>query len=495
MTGIADFPFANTFRLTEILTTSDHSIMLKYIFFSLAGFITTVTGYPQQTHKDPEKPNIILLLVDDLGWNDVGFMGSKYYHTPNLDKLSAQSMVFTNAYAACAVCSPTRASILTGRYPARIGITDWIRARFQVDAPELKAPEPYQENIGRLLKTPSNPFWMELSEVTIAEVLKKAGYFTCHIGKWHLGPDDYYPEKQGYDVNIAGSDMGQPVNYFDPYDNENGVTFPNLEPRKNGEYLVDRLSDELTTVIEQHRNKPFFINMSFYAVHTPLMGKPELVEKYKLKDGYDGQNNSVYAAMVESMDQAVGKMMNSLRENDLIDNTIVIFLSDNGGLLGATDNAPLRSGKGYPYEGGIRIPMMVYWKDQIEKGTKCSVPISTIDILPTICAMTSSPLPKTKLDGRDISPCFRNGTFDQMPLFWHFPHYRGNDVVPYGIVRDGEWKLIKRYEGVEFELFNLKDDLQERKDLSEKYPDKVRELNDKYQAWLMHTNAKVPVAK
>lgn len=468
--------------------------MIKNIIITVAGLLA-ITGGSSQPLKNPDKPNIILLLVDDLGWKDVGFMGSKYYETPSLDKLADESLVFTNAYAACAVCSPTRASLLTGRYPARIGVTDWIRARFQVGEPELEAPDPFEENAGKALRTPSNPFWMELSEVTIAEVLKASGYFTCHIGKWHLGPDDYYPEKQGFDLNIGGSDMGQPVNYFDPYANKNGVSFPNLPPRKKDEYLVDRLSDELTAVIEQHKEEPFFINMSFYGVHTPLMAPPQLVDKYKSSKTYDGQNNPVYAAMVESMDRSIGKMMQTLEKNNLMKNTILIFLSDNGGLSSATDNSPLRSGKGYPYEGGIRIPMMVYWKGQIPKGSRSDLPVSTVDILPTICSITSSPVPETQLDGRDISPVFRQEHLEPVPLFWHFPHYRGKDVVPYGIVRDGEWKLIKRYEGAEFELFNLREDMQEQTDLSKVYPGKVKELNDKYEAWLIDTDAKVPAEK
>lgn len=449
----------------------------------------------QSAKKEKTKPNVVVLLVDDLGWRDVGFMGSQYYETPNIDKLASESMVFTNAYAACAVCSPTRASIMTGRYPARIGITDWIRARFQVQKDELQAPPQYEENENKILRTPSNPFWMDLDEVTIAEVLKNEGYYTCHIGKWHLGPDDYYPEKQGFDQNIAGCDMGQPVNYFDPYKNDNGVGFPNLNSRQEGEYLVDRLADEFKNVVNQRKDKPFFINMCYYAVHTPLMAKPEIIQKYKAKKVVDGQKNPVYAAMIESLDHAVGKLVATLKENGLIDNTIIVFMSDNGGLIGPTDNSPLRSGKGYPYEGGIRIPMFVYWNGKILPGSICNLPVSTIDILPTVCAITNSPLPENELDGRDISPVFDNANLEQIPLFWHFPHYRGEDVVPYSIIRDGEWKLIKRYEGVEFELYNLDNDEEEKYDLAKDLPEKVSELDSKLQDWLRHSNAKIPIQK
>jgi len=469
--------------------------MFNKLFVSALGIVPALAGFGQSDKNNPDHPNIVLFTVDDLGWIDLGFMGSKYYETPNIDKLSSQGMVFTNAYAACAVSSPTRASIQTGRYPARIGVTDWIRARFQSNSAEVKAPEPFENNGDKKLRTPSNPYWMDLSEVTIAELLKQTGYFTCHIGKWHLGTDDYYPEKQGYDLNIGGCDMGQPVNYFDPYTNEKGVGFPNLEPRQNGEYLVDRLSSELKTVIEQHKNKPFFINMCDYAVHRPLMAKQDMIKKYESKKVVDQQKNPVYAAMVESMDHAVGTLINTLQENNLFDNTIVIFLSDNGGLIGPTDNSPLRSGKGYPYEGGIRIPMIICWNGKLPSGSFCDLPVSTVDILPTICALTKTPLPENKIDGRDISPALQGNKIKKVPLYWHFPHYRPPDVVPYSIIRNGDWKLIKRYEGTTFELYNLKNDLSETIDLSKEKPEMVRKLNHKLGKWLKTTNAGMPVAK
>ncbi len=469
--------------------------MLRNILLSAAGLMPAICYSTDANQRGTDKPNVVLILIDDLGWKDLGYMGSKFYETPNIDKLSGQGIIFTNAYAACAVCSPTRASIQTGRYPARLGVTDWIRARFQITGTNVVAPPPFEENGANKLRTPSNPFWMELSEVTIAEVLKKSGYFTCHIGKWHLGTADYYPEKQGYDVNIAGCDMGQPVNYFDPYTDKNGVGFPNLKSRLRGEYLEDRLSSELTTIIQTHKDKPFFINMCNYAVHTPLMAKPELIKKYESKKAVDGQKNVVYAAMIESMDQAVGNLMSTLKDNNLLENTIVFFLSDNGGLIGPTDNSPLRSGKGYPYEGGIRIPMIVSWPGKIKSGLVNDLPITTVDLLPTICALTKSPLPKTELDGRDISPSFAGKELDHVPLYWHFPHYRGGDVVPYSIIRDGDWKLIKRYEGKAFELFNLSNDFEEKEELSGKFPEKVKELDLKLQRWLKKTNAKMPIEK
>lgn len=473
---------------------SPKKLMNKLLITTL-GVTPFVNGHGMLVQKSDDRPNVVILLIDDLGWKDVGFMGSKYFETPNIDKLSRQGMIFTNAYAACAVSSPTRASLQTGRYPSRVGVTDWIRARFQLNTTDVKAPEPYNENGDRKLRTPSNPYWMDSEEITIAEILGNEGYFTCHIGKWHLGPDDYYPEKQGYDLNIAGNDMGQPVNYFDPYTNAKGVGFPNLKPRHEGEYLVDRLAEELSNVIEEHKDEPFFINMCTYAVHTPLMAREEMISKYKSKTVVDGQKNPVYAAMVESMDHTVGVLMKTLQDNELLDNTVIFFLSDNGGLLGPTDNSPLRSGKGYPYEGGIRIPMIVSWNGVIDEGLVSDLPVSTVDILPTICAITKAPLPKNTIDGRDISPALFEAGIKEVPLYWHFPHYRGSDVVPYSIIRDGEWKLIKRYEGTPFELYNLKNDLSEKTDLANENPGMVRKLNNKLEKWLKVTHSKMPVVK
>jgi arylsulfatase A len=468
--------------------------MIWKIIYSGVGMFAALTVV-SQPQKLTEKPNVIVFLADDLGWRDLSCTGSRYFETPNIDKLASRGVRFTNAYAACAVCSPTRASIQTGRYPARLGVTDWIRARFQVDAPELKAPEPFEENGNQKLRTPSNPYWMDLGETTLAEVFRSSGYFTCHIGKWHLGPDDFYPEKQGYDLNIAGCDMGQPVNYFDPYRDEKGVGFPNLKPRKQGEYLVDRLADELKTVITKHRNQPFFINMCDYAVHTPLMAKPELVNKYKQKPVVDGQKNPVYAAMIESMDQAVGLMMQTLEENKLLENTIIIFLSDNGGLLGPTDNSPLRSGKGYPYEGGIRIPMIVSWKGKVPEGHQIDLPVSTVDVMPTLCALTKTPLPETEIDGRDISPAIIGKKMKNAPLYWHFPHYRSGGVVPYSIIRDGDWKLIRNYEGKRFELYDLKNDPFETADLANQQVNRVEQLDRKLSVWLTSVHARLPELK
>ncbi len=441
------------------------------------------------------RPNVVFVLVDDMGWTDAGCYGSRYYETPNIDRLAARGMRFTDGYAACAVCSPTRAAVMTGRYPARLGVTDWIRSRFQGGAiPEdKKNPTEYVGGRNNRLLCPPNALWMELDEVTIAEALKTAGYTSCHIGKWHLGADDWYPDKQGFDYNFGGCDYGQPPSYFDPYFLERQGSIPTLPPRREGEYLTDREADEAVNFIRKHSQMPFFLYMAHYAVHTPIQGKKELVDKYKAK-APTNQKNPTYAAMVESVDDSLGRIMDALDEAGIAQNTLIIFTGDNGGLLGPTDNAPLRSGKGYPYEGGIREPLVVSWPAAVKAGTTCIEPVSSIDFFPTICEAAGVDAPGDRIiDGVSIMPLLsRRGSLNRNAVYWHFPHYRGNDVVPYSIVRAGDWKLIKRYEGNTYELFDLGSDLSETTDLAEQMPEKVKELNAMLVAWLGNVGAKMP---
>ena len=318
----------------------DKVLQVRFRNLRLKKLAASVTE--QQSGARP--PNVILILVDDLGWTDLSCQGSKYFETPSIDRLAEQGMRFTNGYAACAVCSPTRAAIQTGRYPARVGITDWIHARFQggkAPPPDKKLPE-YVGNPKEKLLCPRNPLYMELDELTIAEALHTAGYVSCHIGKWHLGPEPWFPEKQGYDLNLGGCDLGQPPSYFDPYQsNRPDYRIPNLKPRHPGEYLTDREADEAVGFIRSHKDKPFFLNLCHYAVHTPLMAKKELIDKYEAK-ARTNQKNAVYAAMIQSVDESTARVMAVLDELKLAENTVVIFTSDNGGLLGSTDNAPLR---------------------------------------------------------------------------------------------------------------------------------------------------------
>jgi arylsulfatase A len=451
------------------------------------------------TTQSPKIPlNFILINVDDLGWTDLGCYGSRFYETPNIDRLAAEGIRFTDAYAACAVCSPTRAALMTGRYPARIGVTDWIH---HLDREALKAvgtgenPTDYVGGPDRKCLCPPNPYWMELDEKTIAEMLKPAGYTSCHIGKWHLGHFWWYPDRQGFDINIGGAELGQPPGYFDPYyQNSQRSSIPTLPPRKQGEYLTDREADEAVRFIRNHWNKPFFLNMCHYAVHTPLQAKEEMVFKYRNKTP-TRQRNAVYAAMIESVDQAVGRIMDTLRDLEIEDRTVIFFTSDNGGLLGhSTDNCPLRSGKGYPYEGGIRVPLITRWPGNIEPGTGSVEPVSSIDIFPTILDAAGIPPPKDRsIDGLSLMPVLdQKGSLNRESLFWHFPHYRGQDVVPYSIILSGGWKLIKRYEGPTFELFHIADDIGETRELSAQHPDKVKMLNALMDDWIKQTGAKLP---
>ncbi|MED5259031.1 MAG: sulfatase [Verrucomicrobiota bacterium] len=446
-----------------------------------------------------QSPNLILINVDDLGWKDLGCYGSDVYETPNIDKLARNGLKFTNAYSACAVCSPTRAAIMTGRYPARLGVTDWIRARFQGGKipKDKKNPSGWVGSKNKKVLCPQNALWMELEEVTIAEKLKEDGYATCHIGKWHLGADDWYPEKQGFDENYGGCDYGQPPSYFDPFKNKRLDGIYGLPGKKQGQYLTDRECDEAVMFIKKNRQKKFFLNFANYAVHTPIQAKPSLLDKYKTKiQSLDTkQKNAAYATMVESVDQAVGRIITILKEEGIFDRTLIIFTSDNGGLLGVTNNAPLRSGKGFPYEGGIRVPLIIFWPDFINGGKVIDTPVSSIDFFPTLCSAAGINNSTDKVvDGLNLLPLIKGeNNIKRQSLFWHFPHYRGK-INPYSIIRNGDWKLIKRYDGKPFELFNLKNDLSEKNDLSQDMPEKVKELNEEIMIWLLKTNAKVPRA-
>ncbi len=452
------------------------------------------------------KPNFVFFLVDDLGYMDVGANNPNcFYDTPNVDRLAREGMRFTNGYAACPVCSPTRYSILTGKYPARVGATNWFSGR----------------RAGRFLPAPFRDS-MPLSEVTIAEALKEAGYRTAFFGKWHLGPtEEYWPENQGFDVNVGGHNRGSPPGgYFSPYKN------PRLKDGPPGEHLPMRLASEACRVIEQFQDEPFFVYFAFYSVHIPLQAPRELVEKYKRKAerlGLEGrpefaeeeqvwptqqprkvrilQKHPVYAAMVESMDRAVGMVLAKLDELDLADKTIVFFTSDNGGLATAeglpTSNLPLRGGKGWLYEGGIREPWLVKWPGVTKPGSTCDVPVISTDFYPTILQMAGLPLrPEQHQDGVSLVPLLRGADrLAARPLFWHYPHYANQGGFPGGAIRLGDWKLIERYEDGRVHLFNLKEDLGERHDLAAGMPEKVRELRSRLHRWYKQVDARFLRAK
>ncbi len=451
------------------------------------------------------RPNFVFFLVDDLGWKDVGCYGSTFYDTPNIDRLARQGMRFTQAYAASPVCSPTRASIMTGKNPARLHITDWIGAKRHKKA-LLSADYVHQ---------------LPLEEVTIAEALKEAGYTTGFFGKWHLGKRPYFPENQGFDVNVGGCEIGHPGSYFCPYRREKEPYFqvPGLEDCTEGEYLTDRLTDEALRFIEANRQQPFFVYLAHYAVHVPLQAKDPDVEHYKAKlaqvppasgpdfererDAYTKlkQDNPTYAAMIHSVDQSLGRVLDKLEELNLAENTVVIFMSDNGGLStllwkwGATANVPLRAGKGWLYEGGIREPMIIKWPGVTHPGSVCQEPVMSTDFYPTILQMAGLPLrPEQHRDGLSLVPLLRGERqhLDREALHWHYPHYHGSGSIPSSAIRVGDWKLIEFYQEHKVELYNLKKDLSERHDLAPEMPDKAEVLRQKLHQWLRSVDAWMP---
>jgi len=468
------------------------------------------------------RPNVVFILVDDFGWADVGFNGSKFYETPNIDRLAAQSAQFTNGYAAAPICSPTRCNIMTGKSPARLHITDWIPG--------------YQDGLNKeqlskfKMISPKFALNMPLEETTLAEVLKSNGYKTCFVGKWHCSEDSaFYPQYQGFDTNIGGWKSGSPTGnskegmaYFTPYNN------PYLPDGPKGEFLTDRLANESMKWIEQQKNNPFFLYLSFYAVHTPIQAKPEDVayfrEKVK-KMGLDKQpeftsdlpwiknnphalshwkerliqNNAEYAALILNMDENVGKVLDKIHELGLDENTIICFMSDNGGLSTAesspTTNAPLRGGKGWLYEGGIREPFIIKIPHISKTGVKIETPVISGDFYPTILdACGLSLLPKQHLDGLSLIPLLKGNKLDRKALFWHYPHYGGKGDSPAGAIREGNWKLIEFYEDNHIELYNLEKDISEKNNLAKQEPKIAGDLLKQLHNWRKEVQAQMPVS-
>jgi arylsulfatase A-like enzyme len=469
---------------------------MKYYqtFLTISCLLGGLTKCPA-IDRMPNTPNVLFILADDLGWSDLGCYGSKFYETPNLDRLAKESVRFTDAYAACNVCSPTRASILTGKYPARLHLTDWLNGRN--DRPDQK------------LNRPKFQMFLPLEEVTVAEALKEAKYQTAFIGKWHLGESpNYWPEHQGFDLNIGGCGAGHPPSYFSPY----GI--PNLPDGPKGEYLNDRLTDEALKFLEGSKDKPFLLYFAHYAVHTPLQAKPASIEKYQTKAAQlkksgpefvldhgrevrQVQDHPIYGAMVESLDDSVGRVLNKLKELGLENNTIVIFTSDNGGLSTAegtpTSNLPLRAGKGWGYEGGVREPLIVRWPGVTHPGSISHDPVISTDYYPTILEMLGLPLrAQQHLDGKSIVAALKGGALPERPLFWHYPHYSNQGGPPHGAVRLGDFKLIEWYEDMQVELYNLKNDIGEHQDLASKDHPKAAELTSLLHAWRKNVNAQMP---
>ncbi len=433
------------------------------------------------------KPNIILILIDDLGWRDVGFMGSRFYETPNVDRLASGGMIFTRAYANAPNCAPTRACLMSGQYSPRHGVYT------------VGTSERGQGRFRKLIPIRNNTI-LDARTVTIAEALKPAGYVSASMGKWHLGDGQTGPIGQGFDVNVGGNTAGHPRSYFSPYRNKD------LPDGPKGEYLTDRLTDEALKFIEANAStgsaqaRPFFLYLPHYAVHTPIQAKKDMIAKYKGKKPDGGQKNAAYAAMIESTDQGVGRIMDKLDELKLADDTVVVFFSDNGGYGGVTSMAPLRGAKGMLYEGGIREPMIVRWPGKVKAGGRCDTAVIGVDFYPTFLQIAGAPKPAGQvLDGESLVALMTRGEpLKRKAIFWHFPAYlqaygAGKwRTTPAGAVQKGDFKLIEFFEDGRLELYNLKDDIGEKNDLAEKMPEKTTELHGLLKAWRKDVNAPVP---
>lgn len=455
------------------------------------------------------QPNFVFILIDDLGWKDLGCYGSGFYETPNLDGLAKEGVHFTDAYASCPVCSPTRASILSGKYPANVGITDWIDWSGRVHPCK-----------GKLIDAPYIDH-LPLEEKSLASILRDNGYNTWHVGKWHLGKEPYYPEKHGFDVNIGGCYLGLPRHgYFSPYH------IPTLENGPQGEYLTDRLTDEAIGLIEKNDGRPFFLNLWYYSVHIPIQAKKEHIERFEAKVKAMGldqvktfeegcffpcehkrdrrirrrlvQSDPVYAAMVYSLDENIGRLLKAIDKAGQTDNTVVFFTSDNGGLATAegspTCNAPLSEGKGWMYEGGTREPLIVKWPGVIEAGSVCSIPVTSTDFYPTMLEMAGLNLmPEQHADGVSLVPLLKGAdSLDREAIFWHYPHYGNQGGTPGSSVRCGDYKLIEFFEDGRVELYHLREDISEERNLAEAEPRLAEELRGMLARWRAEVEAEIP---
>ena len=444
--------------------------------------------------------NFVFLLVDDMGWADIGANGSRFHETPHIDKFAASGMRFTQGYAACPVCSPTRASILTGKHPVRVDITDWIPGQGNNARNKLLHPKD-RDNLAH-------------SEVTIAEALKEHGYQTFFAGKWHLGEKGHWPEDQGFDVNIGGHHRGSPPGgYYAPWKN------PALTALKSGEYLTERLTDESIKFLEERdKDNPFLIYLSYYNIHTPIQPYKKRIAHYEAKaekmfkgptptqQEHEGlsrmrQDNPALASMVAAVDDSVGKLLGKLEELKMVDNTVVVFFSDNGGLStlgrgrsGPGCNLPLRASKGWLYEGGVREPTIIRAPGVTMPGSVSKKPIVSMDFFPTMLELAGLPSrPNLHADGKSLIKQLQGDDSGQRTLYWHYPHYHGSGWKPGASIRDGDWKLIEFYHYEKFELYNLATDPGEQKNLAQKEPKMASRLRAKLKSWQNKMGAKMPI--
>ncbi len=447
---------------------------------------------------EPVRPNVVFILADDLGWRDLSVAGSEFYESPHVDRIANEGMRFMRGYAACQVCSPSRASIMTGKYPARLNITDWIGAAAGTDWKRNTRllPAQYERHLPH-------------DDLSIAEAFRKSGYRTFFAGKWHLGGDGSFPEDHGFEINVGGHHRGSPPGgFFSPYKN------PKMNDGPTGESLPIRLGEEAASFIEQHQDEPFFCFLSFYSVHAPLQTTHQLWDKYRQKAIRNPkpdsrfiidrttpvrqvQDHPVYGGMVEAMDTGIGKVLTTLDRLNLTENTIVVFTSDNGGVSAgdgkATSNLPLRGGKGRQWEGGIREPYYIRWPGVVKSGSRSSVPVIGTDFYPTLLELAGLPLqPKQHVDGISLVPLIRGETTKRRDLFWHYPHYGNQGGEPSAIILSDDWKLIHYYEDGRRELYQITEDVGEQHDKADTHPDKVKQLGQRLEAWLAETDAKMP---
>ena len=472
--------------------------------------VLIIFGSSQATHSSEKRPNIIFFLIDDLGWSDLACYGSKYHLTPNIDRLAASGIRFTQAYSASPVCSPTRSAVMTGKNPARLGITDWIGASQKF----------------RVLVTPKNVKALPQNELTFAESLNKSGYATAYFGKWHLGADDKdHPRSQGFKYHRGVNRAGSPGSYYYPFKrnkNSTATDVPDFDSADKDSYLTDLLAEEASKFIEKKKDAPFLLMLSHYSVHTPIQARENDSIRFKdrmkdtglsskvtiKKERYGNtrmtQNNPDYAAMVESVDRSVGKVLGKLEELKIKDNTLVIFTSDNGGLStlqngrrpAPTSCWPLRAGKGWLYEGGIRVPAILAWPGVIDEGITIDVPIISTDFYPTILTAAGIKLdPSQHQDGLDLNSIFRNEGLPNRTLFWHYPHYHGSGNRPSSAIRKGNYKLIRWHEDGSEEMFDIAKDISEKTDITQDQPAKREELSKALSQWIESTDSRMPKLK
>ena len=478
------------------------------MFTPLRAVLVVVAALVVGSCASQDQPlNVVLIVIDDMGWTDVGVYGSSFYETPRIDELAATGIRFTQFYTASSVCSPTRASLMTGKHPARVDLTNWIGG----------------EQSG-LLNQAEYIRALPLEEVTVGEAFRENGYATGYVGKWHLGPEAYLPSVQGFDFTFAVNHAGQPGSYFPPYENPSFpvTNVPDLEGDSDDAYLTDRLTDVSLDFLDRNSDRPFFFVLSHYAVHTPLEAEPAALARYQQKasglgpetdEHYEAERNAstklrqdhaTYAAMIESTDESVGRILDKLAELGIDDHTAVVFVSDNGGLSTlmrrsfnqATANVPLRAGKGWLYEGGIRAPLIVKWPG-VQAGAVIDAPSMSTDLYPTLLEMAGlPPAPNQHRDGVSLAGAMLgDAATDRGPLYWHFPHYHGSGNRPGAAIRSGDLKLVQWFEDGAYELYDLATDLSERHDLADERPDAAALLLDQLREWREEVGANMPTPR